>query len=412
LEGRAGTERDVDAEGWAAAVQAALRVSTHANLAHLSMKSARVQALRSAVPPEAFRGGPVLSDDPLERCLRHTRSKRPMDGFDDCAQYDTQISGEWVYAGLVYPHFGHMMAETIHRIIPSRRLFACRNWLFVGVRGPQPYSGFAGLPKFTQQALQFLEVDPDRVLVLNQDAVVQCLHIVEQGSDLGVGPVSGYLHELRTFAQMRLDALRVSIPTSPLIYVSRKALSHEGGFLGESYLETALEAEGFVLFQPENHPLHVQMEFYRQARVIIFPEGSACHGIELLGDQMLETCLLLVRRPSHQHAFERILAPRSRCFGAYADAINLGTIAAHPIDGTPLSNFAVSVFNPQTLVEFLRRMADVELTNFSLEAYHTAVKSDFDRYIDHHRAQSCLLSEKTLQDFQSNALDVFEKIFV
>jgi len=81
--------------------------------------------------------------------------------------------------------------------------------------------------------------------------------VSEQGSDLGAGPVSGYLQELRTFAQTRLDALHVSIPTSPLIYVSRRALSHEGGFLGESYLEAALEAEGFVLFQPENHPLHV-----------------------------------------------------------------------------------------------------------------------------------------------------------
>jgi len=153
------------------------------------------------------------------------------------------------------------------------------------------------------------------------------------------------------------------------------------------------------------------MEFYRQARVIIFPEGSACHGIELLGDQMLETCLLLVRRPSHQHAFERILAPRSRCFGTHADAINLGTIAAHPIDGTPLSNFAVSVFNPQTLIEFLRKMAGVELINFRLEAYRDAVKADLGRYIDHHRAHSCLLSERTLQDFQNDALHVFEAIF-
>ena len=67
------------------------------------------------------------------------------------------------------------------------------------------------------------------------------------------------------------------------IYVSRSHLIDNGGVAGEVYIENILqEYEGFFILKPEQYSLYEQMNYYRHAKICIFAEGSAIHGLELI----------------------------------------------------------------------------------------------------------------------------------
>ena len=249
-----------------------------ADLKYASYQDLPIQPLTEPVPPEVFRGGPVLGTDPLSMSLRHHRERSVSDGFSEFAIYNNRIDGEWNYAGIVYAHFGHFLAECVHRIIPTRRIFPCRNWLFVYHHyNDCAVSDFDSLPDYSQEILNFLEIGPHNFKMIHQNTKVEIANIVQQGSSFVVGPQPGYLRELRDFTDPRLDI----IPTGR-VYVSRTALPPGGSYLGEKYLENLLESEGFTVFHPEKYTFKRQMEMYRGSEVIIFAEGSACHGTEIL----------------------------------------------------------------------------------------------------------------------------------
>ena len=93
--------------------------------------------------------------------------------------------------------------------------------------------------------------------------------------------------------------------------MSRSALPGTG-LLGERYVEQVLAQAGFNVIRPETMSLLDQMRAYRAAEVVVFAEGSACHGVELLGTEMLGTAIMLARREDHMEVFRRVLQPRSR----------------------------------------------------------------------------------------------------
>ena len=55
------------------------------------------------------------------------------------------------------------------------------------------------------------------------------------------------------------------------------------GFAGEAYLEQVLERIGIGVIRPEKFSIAEQMATYRAAQTLMFAEGSALHGAQLLG---------------------------------------------------------------------------------------------------------------------------------
>lgn len=91
-------------------------------LDHRTFNNVRVEAFKQPLVP-VFPGGPVLLD-PAFAQFRHKRGDRACDRFDPQASFDKYLEGEWAYFGPKYPHhFGHVMAEFVHRILPSKTLF-------------------------------------------------------------------------------------------------------------------------------------------------------------------------------------------------------------------------------------------------------------------------------------------------
>src|SRR5262249_4947602 len=130
---------------------------------YCTLEPAHVQAFKHPLvdtKPHGFHGGPVLLD-PSHEALRHTRSWRPVDYFDSGENFDLTLDGAYVYGGPSYHHFGHVMSEMVHRILPSRSVFDCRRWLFVLARGES--TSYESRQPFFRQLLEFCEISPDSV---------------------------------------------------------------------------------------------------------------------------------------------------------------------------------------------------------------------------------------------------------
>ena len=394
FEGRTGhPATEAAAERWVSAV----RRSPY-RLAQRSIDSAVVQAFNDPLAaPDGFKGGPVLGGSATDLRLRHRRGGVAVDSFPPNDEPVGLLSGEYVYGGAYLDHFGHTMAEMIHRVLPSRAAFDCRRLLFVGTRrhdggdhGPagKGLSGFEALPEVMQAALLFLGVEPADVTVMHDDRVVERLHIVQQGSELTFGPTAPYLEMLSAYTPPALAALdQDGEPSGGRLYVSRSRIPYGGILLGETYLEGLLHDEAWAILHPQEHSLVVQMQLYRRADTIMFAEGSAVHGTELFGAGDLGHCALLPRRHAHRGIFENILRPRARRFDTLPSATLIGSAVAHPDKpGATLEHMGVSVLDLPRLAHALRALDLAQLPRLDPPAYRRAARADLDRYIAWHRA--------------------------
>jgi tetratricopeptide (TPR) repeat protein len=339
-----------------------------------------VQAFKTIV--SLFEGGPVITAPELAP-LRHKRAGRPADRFDAAAEYGATLPGRWIYIGPKYHHFGHIMAEMVHRIIPSKQMFPVDQYLLVTGREDVGSNGFDDLAEPFRQVLEFCEIRPANVRILHSNTIVETLMICEQGSCLEGTPAAAYLDMLNAFSTPRLNGLFGAAGGAGRVYVSRSGVAHGGSFLGERYLENLLACEGWEIFHPEDHPFARQMDVYRKAAALVFAEGSACHGTELLGRQALNDVYLLARRQIALGAYSNVLAPRARHFAAFWDTYFLGTAARQQSTGKLLNEFGMSLIDIERLAAFFRSHGLARLEGCSVAAYLDAAEEDLRRYVAH-----------------------------
>ena len=352
----------------------------HARLAHRTIREAKVQAFhRPLLGPagRGFRGGLVL--DEQDEMLRHRRYNEPQDRYDDRAVYHHRLDGAYIYGGPMYDHFGHFMAEMVHWIVPSRLMWGALPCIHATLGGHQVLTSFETLPVYARDVLHLLGIGSDDFRLVVENTVVEQLFVCEQGSELGVGPKPGYLDDLLEYITPRLDALHGGETRPRKVYVSRAGMPG-GKFLGERYLEAQLASEGFSIMQPETLPVTVQMDIYRKAEVLVFAEGSACHGVELLGTGSLGRCALLVRRAGHTGRFEEILRPRATAFAVSDGHPFIGTRFTDGRTNAPVFRFGVSLFNIATLLEFFRSHGMAKLPTFDATEYFAAAELDLTQY--------------------------------
>lgn len=345
------------------------------------IEQARVLAFKQPIVgqlPYGYRGGLVLGDNEEDRRLRHTRGRVPVDSFDPTAAFEARLDGRYAYGGMTYRHFGHFMAEMVHRVLPSMRDDPGHRFVFVSVLGHRR-NRFELLPEHCQEVYRFLGLRPETVHIITKHTCVESLYVSEAGSDLGSGPAPDYLDVLDDYTELRLTQMLGSASRPKRLYVSRSKLGVGSGLCGERYLESALEAEGYVIFHPQEHPVTVQMDHYRKADVVMFVEGSACHGVELLGRNAITNCVMLPRRAGAQQ-FDPVLKPRAQHYVKFPSSVYLGTMYARP-DGRGARNMGISILDWGSLTEFLRNAGVARLSAASKQAYMAAAADDFDRYV-------------------------------
>lgn len=262
-----------------------------------SFDNVLVQGYKLAVSPGVF--WPNFEADGIYRHYRH--------GAPICQPPEprklqpTRFRGEAVFLGANGSHFGHCCGEIVPRFLQSRN--ECPNMPFIltAKLGPE---GDAKPTPVMSALLAWFEIDQTRVQVIKAPTIFERLHVAAQAEHLnGPQPSAEYLD--------MLDALyagkRIEPVTNEYLYVSRAKLSPGYGIhAGESYLCDLLEGLGVKILYPERSPLTEQLALYAGAKRLIFAEGSAVHGRQLLGRFSQEIDIIERRNKQRKFAINQI----------------------------------------------------------------------------------------------------------
>lgn len=354
-------------------VVALIRAAAPHNLKTATLKDAKLQAFRG--PAVHYQGGLVLTSD--NDALRHLHCGKPADNFESEIDCKARLSGDYIYGGPIYLHFGHFISEFVHRILPSYQTFGSHPFVFVAQKGTN--KTFESLPSWLHGIFDFLGITSRNAIIVNEDTEVERLHVSQLGSHLGVESEKSYLDLLSDFGRIRIQDYAGRWASQKKIYVSRSGIEHGGNFLGERYLEYLLADAGYHIMRPETLSFPEQIWLYSQAEEIIFCEGSACHGCELFGSSTLGRVFLLAKR--ELNTFTRVLRPRSRHFYASHGHHAVGTLGRTPA-GKPLQHVGVHLLKAPLLLKSLQESDFVDLRGaFSRQAYIEAASRDLLEYV-------------------------------
>jgi hypothetical protein len=289
-------------------------------------------------------------------------------------------------------HFGHFMAECVHRIAIGQALDADRPWLFVSGRDR---AAAESPPPFARETLELLGVALDTAWFVTRPTQVEDLLVAEQGSDLMGGPKPGYLSLLGNAVHHRLDERFGNQSRSAKVYVSRTGLGVlSGRLLAETYLEQQLASEGFEIFHPERHSIAEQLDCYRKAQVLVFSEGSAVHGVELLGQSLGQVVLLNRRQPMHSACIAPVRA-RARQLLTITSNLPIGT-PLQTDDGRERRSRGLAVLDSVSVLRVLRAEGIARLESFSPVQYLEHSEAELADYVSELSAHHPLVDPQPL----------------
>jgi hypothetical protein len=262
------------------------------------------------MPLQAFSGhnpigGPVWPDFESQTIARFCRfAGMPVDLLPTLMPCLAEIDENAIWGGYIHPHFGHLIAEHLTRVLPSMHARPDDLVLFALQQGQDPQA----VPTYFYDVLQWYGLPIERIRIIAQPTMVRRLSVVPQGEVLwGKGPDKSYLELLETLsAHNGLDPKREDI-----VYVGRSGLvtQGQGSHLGEGYLIRHLQDMGVTIIDPAKLGLRAQLEYYAGAKTLIFAEGSAIHGRQLLG-RVRQEMYVLKRRV--KYLGRPLLRPRVR----------------------------------------------------------------------------------------------------
>jgi len=374
----------------------------------LILENASVQSFQG-VPELNFHGGVVLNA-PEQQGFRQMRYGTPCDTFDDAANPGPFIEDTYAYAGPVTMHFGHYMAEMPHRILYTKKYFNPEQWLFISQQHSATTDYHKLLPA-VREVIRFFDLPPAKIKIVNQNIRVKKLLMSEQGSNLGGGPEPYYLDELSEYSPWKLNQLFKSGTSHKKVYVSRSNILSGGMFLGERYFERLLEQEGFYIFRPEEFSLLQQMDIYRKADIVIFAEGSACHGLELLGREVINNCYFIARRKNSIELFKKTLQPRCLELSHLEATDSIGTFLYDKGTNQKHLHLDASLFNIEALMDFCRTNAIAQLNTFNKQKYLSQASRDLMKYfLFNIKNQRALCDFKAIPELIKNYISVARKL--
>jgi hypothetical protein len=295
------------------------------------------QSIKDRVP----RGGPVWPHFARQHGVRVCRSGTPADRRPDPpADPGPRIEVPCVWGGYLEASFGHLVAEHIPRLPFALAERPDDLYLFTCARG----TGAADIPPHVWDLLAWFGLPRAQTRVVESPVVAAELRAGPQAECLWRSvPSPAYLAELDRVADRNGLAPR----PAPVLYVSREGILARGGggHLGESYLVERLRALGVSVMDPAACPIRDQIAAYAGAERIVFAEGSACHGRQLIGwrDQEIH---ILRRRPGASVG-KPMLAARCRRL-AYHDTAG-DRVLTYPSGGAARTDTAAVLYDRDRL---------------------------------------------------------------
>lgn len=211
-------------------------------------------------------------------------------------------AGSAIFVAAADDDFGHLVASVAPRLPQSLAEGGARPLVF-STRTPQTLASLP--PAFRAVMFDWFAIPPERLRLIHRPTRFARLAIAAQGEHLGgPAPSDAYL------ALLDGIAARHGIVPDPsgIAYVSRAGLAPwQSALAGEEYLEACLAGLGVRILRPEALSLPEQVRAYAAASHLMFAEGSALHGRQLLG-RVAQDISVLVRRPGTRLAQAALLA--------------------------------------------------------------------------------------------------------
>jgi hypothetical protein len=241
--------------------------------------------------PLPFCPGADWPDFDRQTVARLWRHGRPVDQRPQFPEPPVEtVEDPAVFVCFHHLHFGHFVAEAAPRLPQTLAERPGLPLVFTAWRALSPADASGPL----KSVLAWWGVALDRIRFVSRPVRFRRLSVAAQAEHLeGPPPSDDYLRRIEALAAPHA----LPAPDGPTAYVSRAAMEwHKGAHAGEAYLETCLQALGVAVIRPQTLPLDAQLRAYAGARRLIFAEGSAIHGRQLLG-RIEQDVMVLVRRP-------------------------------------------------------------------------------------------------------------------
>lgn len=229
-----------------------------------------------------------------------------------------------VWGGYAIHHFGHLVADQMTRVLEGRVTRPDDLFLFLN----RPGEPVAMMPDYIWAVMDWYGLAREQVHMVTAPVLVRELRCCEQAEPFASGPPSAeYLARLAENARQR----GLQPEPADLVYVGRAGLLAlgKGGLAGEAYLTDLLLGLGVRVLDPARASLSAQLAAYAGARVLIFAEGSALHGRQLLG--RVDQQIVVLNRRKGARLAEAALAARCRelhYVDACAQMVSIGSMDA------------------------------------------------------------------------------------
>ncbi len=250
-------------------------------------------------------GGPVWPDFAAQGLVRTMRSWQYRDEpVRPSGQVCEKIARPCVWGGYAVGHFGHLIADHLTRTLESR--IARPDDLFLFLLPPRGKA--EQVAGFFWDILLWYGIGRDQVHFVTKPVIAAELRCFSQAE-----PFSSYPPSERYLRQLAKNARERQLQPDPsnLTYVGRSGMlaRGKGGHAGETYLVDALQRAGVRVLDPTTASLREQLAIYAGAKALVFSEGSAVHGRQLLA-RAYQSIAVLNRRPGSRIAASAI---RPRC---------------------------------------------------------------------------------------------------
>ena len=185
--------------------------------------------------------------------------------------HDT-LDGTHLYGGIYSSHFGHLVAEFVHRM-----------WVLDQYRDDHPPVVLAGQLDKPYQSPVLTEIfryfGADAFSVITRPATVERLVVPQQAKEL-------YRREHRQYRPFLARAAERAGVLSQADTPRRLAILRDHlrwrRLTGEAELARFLEWQGYMIFRPEEHGLLDQLKMIANADEIVMADGSPAHLYDLL----------------------------------------------------------------------------------------------------------------------------------
>lgn len=262
-------------------------------------------------------------------------------------------------------HFGHLISEAISRIPQSLAEHPDLPLYFTCGRPTEA----ARTSRVFQSIMKWLNVPLEQLRFIHQPTLFRELHIAAQAEHLNGPPTAlGYLDLLEARIHGNLQKTR----PSGITFVSRCKLAQpKGSHAAEGYLVDRLEQLGVRVIHPQDLPLPDQMQIYADSKHLVFSEGSAIHGRQLMG--YVDQEITILRRRFRSSVAQHQLRPRCETL-TYVPCF-AGALYTRERDGAKIHHMMSSIYRIAPVFKYFEGIG-VDLTSVWNHA-------DYERARDH-----------------------------